>query len=198
MNTEAKSRLVKLLALAQRGIGGEAVNARKMLESALQRTGLTVDDLDDGKRSDQAWNFRGALERKLLGQILWTVLGNGGVVYKYRRGSKLGGEVTPEERVRIDLLWSAHRRALRKEVDLLFSAYIHAQRLFPKDAPEAEDRELTEDEQKRLERMAAMMMGIERVHVHLQLPNAGRTGPGARAAGDGYGAASGSANPKED
>jgi len=173
MNTEAKSRLVKLLALAQRGIGGEAVNARKLLESALQRAGLTVADLGDGKRSDQAWAFRGTVERQLLGQIIWTVLGNGGVVYKHRRGRKLSGIVTPEERVRIDMLWTAHRRALRKELDLLCSAYIHAQRLFPKDAPEAEERELTEDEQKRLERMAAMMMGIERVHVHLQLSSAG-------------------------
>ena len=171
MNTEAKSRLVKLLALAQRGIGGEAVNARKMLESAMTRAGLTLDDLADGKRSDQAWSFCGSTERKLLGQILWTVLGNDRTVFKYRGGRRLGAEVTPEERVRIDMLWSAHRRSLRKEIDLLFRAYIHAQRLFPKDAPKAEDRELTEDEQRRLERMAAMAMGIERVHLHPQLSN---------------------------
>jgi hypothetical protein len=36
---EARARLMKLLALAERGCGGEAVNAKRMLESALHRAG---------------------------------------------------------------------------------------------------------------------------------------------------------------
>jgi hypothetical protein len=169
MTPESRLRLVKLLALADRGIGGEATNARRILESALGRHGLTIDDLGRAERSDCSWGYKGAHEKKLLGQIIATVMGSDVTIHKYIRGSRLGACCTAEERVRIEILWTAHRRQLRKEMELMLVAYIHAQGLFPKDASTRCDDDLTEEEARRLERMVKMMKGIERVHVHMQL-----------------------------
>lgn len=48
-STLAKAR--KLLALATRGVGGEAANARALLDAHLQRHGLTLEALADAKRT---------------------------------------------------------------------------------------------------------------------------------------------------
>jgi hypothetical protein len=146
-----------------------------MLEVALRKAGLSVDDLVDEARSYHAWTFRGNLEKGLLGQILWTVFGGSSEVVAYKSAGKIGCDVTPEERVRIDMLWTLHRRAFRKEMKLLLRAYIHAQRLFPPDAPEPMERELTDEEQEELERLAQMIAGIKSVSVHLQLQRGRKT-----------------------
>ncbi len=169
MTAEDRLRLVKLLALAERGVGGEAANARRILESALVRLGLTIDDLGGAERSDCSWCYKGAHEKKLLGQIIATAMGYDVTIHRYIRGSRLGACCTPEERVRIEILWTAHRRQLRKEMELMLSAYIHAQGLFPKDASPRNAEDLTDEEARRLERMWKMMKGIERVQVHMQL-----------------------------
>ena len=44
-------KLRKLLALAERGCGGEAENAKRLLEAQLRRYGMTLEDLlNEGKK----------------------------------------------------------------------------------------------------------------------------------------------------
>lgn len=48
-------KLRKLLALAERGCGGEAENAKRLLEAQLRRYGMTLEDLlNEGKKNGRS------------------------------------------------------------------------------------------------------------------------------------------------
>lgn len=170
----AITRLKKLLTLAQRGVGGEAENARVALEAALRKHGLTIDDLDDGVKRRRSFSYRGAWERSLIHQIIATVCGVDTQFFvPVNRSSRLYVDATQEQIIQIELLWEAHRASFKKEVDLLLSAYIHRQHLFPSDAPKADETNMTPEELENIERMAMMMQGIKRVSIRRQLREGG-------------------------
>lgn len=166
MNDDLKSRLHKLLALAERGVGGEATNAKAALESALQKNGLTLQDIMDENRVMHGFCWKGKLERRLLAQIIATVCGAKTALFLSR--NELLAKMTPGERIEIELLWTAHRRQVKKESELFYSAYLHRHRLFPEDG-EKSDEELTPEQEEELERIATMMMGMKRINVRKEL-----------------------------
>lgn len=169
MNDAIKDRLQKLLALAERGVGGEATNAREALASALRKNGLTIEDMADETRTLHGFVWNGKDERRLLAQIMVTVCGANVELFTSRiEQRKILAKMTQHEMVEIELLWTAHRRQLKKEMDLLYSAYLHRHRLFPRDGKQRDD-DLTPEEQQRLKRMAMMMMGMAEVTVRRQL-----------------------------
>ena len=50
-------KLKKLLALAERGCGGEAENARRLLEEHLRKYGMTLEDICENKTSQRGPPF---------------------------------------------------------------------------------------------------------------------------------------------
>lgn len=168
INDALKIRLMKLLALAERGVGGEVPNARAALEAALSKNGLALEDLMDESRAMHEICWKSQIEKKLLVQIMATVCGAGVELFKSRSApKKVLAKLTQREKVEIELLWTAHRRQLKKEMDLFYSAYLHRHELFPRDAEKRGD--LTPEEERRMRRMAMMMMGMADVTVRKQL-----------------------------
>jgi hypothetical protein len=168
MNDTLRMKLMKLLALAERGVGGEAVNARALLESALKKHGIALDDLTDGQRKMQRFTFKGLHEERILIQIMVTVCGSKTKVYGRKGARALFAEMTQEQVVETEMLWAAHRTQFKKEMDILISAYIHKQNLFPRDVEKVE-KEMTPEDLERLERIVQMMMGIQTVEIRRQL-----------------------------
>lgn len=169
MKEEVREKLMKLLALAQRGVGGEAVNARKMLEEALWRTGTVIDDLDDSRTARQLWAYKDVYEGRLLTQIVATVCGHAVRIGKLVGRKQIGTECTPSQRVEIDMLYNAHRKQLRKDMEDFFNAYLNRQDLFPRDMPNPEKRTLTDEERKRMEKIMRFMAGIDRVQARKEI-----------------------------
>ena len=62
-------KLKKLLALAERGCGGEAENARRLLEEHLRKYGLTLEDLYENKTSRRIFKYRNKEERQIIVQV---------------------------------------------------------------------------------------------------------------------------------
>lgn len=50
-------KLKKLLALAERGCGGEAENARRLLEEHLRKYGMTLEDICENKTSRRTFKL---------------------------------------------------------------------------------------------------------------------------------------------
>lgn len=167
-NASLIARLKKLLALAERGVGVEKVNATVALEAAMRKHNLTMFDLCESSRERHVFKWRGETERKLLLQIIVTVCGSEVRVFRAKRGCQYVVPVTQQERVEIEVLWSAHRRQLKNEMALFFSAYLHRHELFPSDG-ESHDSPLTQEEADRIKRMALMMSGMADVTVRKQL-----------------------------
>lgn len=120
-----RSRMQKLLALARRGEGGEKENAQRFLDKMLAQHGMTLADLDDEGEQKQFVDFKysGELERRLLVQIVCTVLNTSKVNVAYAR-SKMGLDVTRAQRLEIDLFFASLRKELAKNVDRMFLAFI--------------------------------------------------------------------------
>lgn len=58
-------KLKKLLALAERGCGGEAENARRLLEEHLRKYGMTLEDICENKTSRRTFKYRNKEDARL-------------------------------------------------------------------------------------------------------------------------------------
>lgn len=64
-------KLKKLLALAERGCGGEAENARRLLEEHLRKYGMTLEDICENKTSRRTFKYRNKEERTIIIQVFY-------------------------------------------------------------------------------------------------------------------------------
>lgn len=69
-------KLKKLLALSERGYGGEAENARRLLEEHLRKYGMTLEDICDNKTMRRTFKYRNKEERSIIIQVFLSVLGS--------------------------------------------------------------------------------------------------------------------------
>lgn len=75
-------KLKKLLALAERGCGGEAENARRLLEEHLRKYGMTLEDICENKTSRRTFKYRNKEERTIIIQVFLSVLGSKSEAFK--------------------------------------------------------------------------------------------------------------------
>ncbi len=147
INPKVESKLLKLLALAEQGVGGEKTTAKRMLNKMLDKHGLTVEDLV--KESEQEYWLRyqpGGNDKQLLIQVISRVLGYD--VQMWTRKNKqrqLGFECTEYELMEIELHYSIYSKALKKELDIAYKAFIQVNEIYATNWPESETkREMTE------------------------------------------------------
>ena len=135
-----KERLIKRLegvrALAQKGVGGEKENAERILADLMARYGITDADLEESREETYFIRYGTPYERRLLYQLAYMHLGPGhagGVVGKYtnRPRKKVAITCTPANYIEIEADYEFYRKALAEDMDLLYSAFINKNDLFP-------------------------------------------------------------------
>ncbi len=126
-----KSRLLKVLELAERGVGGEKSNAKAILKAGLRKYGLTLDELTDGKRRKvvEGHSFEGKIERRLLLQIICVVANTSSIMGK-RKGKKYYVKLTPVQHIEVDAMFGYYRGLLEKELDVFIVAFVNKHDLF--------------------------------------------------------------------
>ncbi len=132
IDQKVQEKLRKLQALAERGVGGEKVNAQRMLEKLLERHGLRLDDLADERREIRWFPASTKFDSRLAAQILAKVCNTNdpGVYSSRNRPKQVGVEVTPAEAIEFELHYDTLRKALTEHFKDAFSAFIQANRLF--------------------------------------------------------------------
>lgn len=127
-----QARLRKLMALAERGEGGEKQNAQRMLDKMLERHGLTIHDLTDERREIRWFPAPKAIDQRLAGQIMAKVCGTSkiGLYTSKGRPKQIGVEVTPAEAVEFEIHYDTLRKALAEHFEDAFSAFVQANKLF--------------------------------------------------------------------
>lgn len=128
-----EAKLRKLLALAERGEGGEKDNAQRMLDKLLARHGLTIADLSDERREIRWFPIVNNYDRRLASQIMAKVSNTFDIgTYKSKgRPKQIGVEVTPAEAIEFEIHYDTLRKALTEHFKDAFSAFVQANRLFP-------------------------------------------------------------------
>lgn len=180
--TERERLLEKLSmvkALAERGEGGERKNAAAILERMMAKHGITDEDLEDAGVRLYWIRFKTEYERRLIRQLAYKYLGSGhsfGCVgaYSKRQRKNVGVECTPAQYIEIEADFEFYRVALAEEMDVFYSAFLQKNDLFP--PPELADTRPSDGDEvdlERVEKIFAMMAGIERRTRHKALPGAG-------------------------
>lgn len=180
---EIKSRLMKMKALANAGVGGECANAEKLLEELAAKYGINLDEFEDGEEVvEYKFEFSSTWQRKLFSQLVGLL----------RQEKAKRGEVLREKELQI-YAWTFKRGRdnerftytkksdwleLMAKFEVLKAAYERQQKSFylaflmandlltdpDDDAPEP-----TPEEKKAYKTALFMSSGIERTSLHRQL-----------------------------
>lgn len=150
-----KELLKKLKALAEKGVGGEAVNAQKLLDKKLKEHNLKLEDLFGDVLTYYYFSAKGS-NVQLLYQIVKTVNYDRklwSVPAKKVKELGINGnqivECTAIEFVEIDQKYSVYKRLYKSELDVFFTAFLNANDLLirppkPKDVSDLSPKELEE------------------------------------------------------
>ena len=174
-----RERLLKKLegvkALADRGEGGEKAAAEGLLRYIMQKYGITDKDLEDTGVSLYWIRYKTEYERRLLYQLAYKYTGSGhahGCVgtYSGRSRKNVGIDCTPAQYIEIQADYEFYRVAMAEEMDIFYSAFIQKNDLFPPPELSGEIGSSDEIDLVRIEKVKAMMGGIEHRTRHKALP----------------------------
>ena len=110
-------RLLKVLRLAQEGVGGERENAEVLLAKLLKKHSMTLADLEGtlDQPSERAWlQASDPDERTVLAQLVIKLFGTSRKVWKRGDDSALGVDATPSERAALVIAWEVYRAAFEE------------------------------------------------------------------------------------
>lgn len=152
--------LKKLKALAERGVDGEQVTAKAILERLMTKYGVADEDLSDDKLEDHDFRFHTPQERKLLAQVMYKVAKDRRT-YHYTRGkgcqTTAGITCTKAEALQIQIEYEFYLELWQEDLQLFLEAFIQKHEIFDMSPGHKTDR-IDDD---RYERMKNMMAGMQ-------------------------------------
>jgi len=176
MNEKLETKLKKLLALAERGEGGEKVNAQRMLEKLLIKHSLSLSDITD-ERIDIHWfKYKGKIEKRLVLQIITSIAPNASKWTNRRKRETLGADLTTQQMLEVELMFHHYKIALNDDIEALFSAFIHKNDIYPPDSADEESgscKDQSPEEKARLFKIVKMMEGMDKTHIRKELVQPG-------------------------
>lgn len=163
-----KIKLKKLLALAERGVRGEAENARRLLEKLCKEHGISIEELMD--ENQKKWYIfdigRNKVYKDLFTQCYCSVVNEKSLSYKSVSQSKIGVEMTAFQYAELASLFEWHKSNFNKDLEdmkeNILLAYCRKHRLYSdakSDDTEA-DRKLTAEEKRRLIKIILMQESL--------------------------------------
>ena len=150
-------RLLKVLRLAQEGVGGERENAEVLLGKLLRRHGMTLADLEGALDQPRTLVWLPASdvdERAVLAQLVLKLFGAERKVFARPEDAALGVEATPSEQAAITIGWEVYRTAFAEARQALVIGFCFKHGLF---APSgAEDADMSDEARARAARALAL------------------------------------------
>lgn len=162
-----KERLLKMYALATKGVDGERDAAQRLLDENLKKYGLTIDDLieSDDKKEMYWFVAKDTYQRSLLTQLYGVFICKsqhiktyGSNQKKYAVGMMLSKVEYAELQMMYDFYLDIWKKELNRQKEVLFLAFIskHGIALQGSDASE-----MTDEEIETARRAARMMDDLE-------------------------------------
>lgn len=152
-----KAKLKKLLALAERGVQGEAENARRLLEKLCKDHGVSIEELlDDNQIKFYQFDIgRNSLYKDLFVQCYCKVTQKVSLSYHRESRSQISVKMTALQYAELVSLFEWHKANFNKNLEdikqNILLAYCRKHHLYSDVKPDNDNnRKLTEDERKRL------------------------------------------------
>ena len=162
-----KEHLLKIKALADRGVGGEAESAKRILARLLKESGVSESELKRGEKTEHYWRYKGPYEYKILLQLICKY-GNNDSVRKQLRRNVLINECSEEDADWITVCFNLYRKDFKVVMDDALRAFIMANNIYPKQKDTRSFDDLSKEEQEAHKRAQRLADGINRT----QLPQA--------------------------
>lgn len=152
-----RARLLKVLRLAQEGVGGERENAAVLLEKLLRKHDMTMADLEGALDEPRTLVWLPAAdvdERTVLSQLAVRLFGTTRKLFRRTDAAELGVEVTASEHAALLIAWEVYRAAFAEARHALVLGFCLKHGLFAAEGASAEA--MTPEARARAERALAM------------------------------------------
>lgn len=164
-----QQRIIKIHELSIKGIDGEKDNAKRQLSVFLKKYNLTCDDLLEKPKKLYVFKFSSTAHRKLLFQILWSVLGNGWGAFILGATTKsVTMSLNQVDYADIKVKYDVYRRDFDLKLDEFFSAFILANDIYHAEDVVTAKAETLEEKQKSM-RIGRIAFGIEKSEINKRL-----------------------------
>jgi hypothetical protein len=175
-----KDKLKKLLALSQRGEGGEAANAKRLLENMCERYNIALEDLLENKKKFYRFKPGKAIYEKLFWSCVFKNITDDEA--HHTTYTKCGNVIiillTAYQYAEITNLFEWHKKnmadELKKTEDAFFDAYRYKHNLFLReslDDQKEDNAPLTDEELEKLKIMTGLVGAISDKTYTRSLPN---------------------------
>lgn len=159
-------KIKRVQALAQHGVDGERDSAAAMLEKLMKQYGIAEADIAEERREMAWFRFKAPIEEKLLGQVIYSVMGDCPVYdckgrESNRKHKVVGCKCTAAERLEIELSFEFFNRAMQAELERFISAFINKNRIFPPQDKAGIVPDRPEMSREEIMKLAAMMEGMD-------------------------------------
>jgi hypothetical protein len=166
-----KLSAIRAMLLDKSTTPGEKRNAKNLLEKLLEKYNLSEDDLLSDVKNVYRFQISNEFEHSLLIQIIGKVTGETQVSYwrknPYQRGGRnsnktIWTDLSLREFTEITELYEVYKKALKKELSLMVTAFIQSNNIFSSNNSET-DRKLTREEIEEMLKIIQLSMGIQPV-----------------------------------
>lgn len=152
--------LDKLKALMEQGVGGEKINAEKILRKILQKQGKSFEEFVTSKDKEETMfyclRYKTQYEKRLLLQICHYVL-NLPEIQAAIHNNIIHIRLTAYQHIEIITIYTILKTELKKELDITTEAFICKNRIFSQSVTKKdENSSLTEKELRVIERMSTI------------------------------------------
>jgi hypothetical protein len=153
-------RLKKIEALAKGGLAGERENAQRMLDELCARYGVTLEQLADQEKRMHWFPVRGKRAKELFRVVLVHVVQTRQIWHR-PKADGYECKLTTAQAADVRECWKHYRKAWDEQIDDVFTAFIHRNRIYgpPKDSDD--EQELNAEQRAAAERVMDLMRGMQ-------------------------------------
>lgn len=126
---ELLEKLKGVKELAVRGVDGEKKNAQAILEKLMVKYNISEKEFETEEVDMHWFRFKTELERRLVSQVIYMILGNV-AEYKKSRHKLVGVYCTNAKNIEIEITYDFYKNALNEELKRFYSAFINVNHIF--------------------------------------------------------------------
>ncbi|MBK9294897.1 MAG: hypothetical protein IPM57_10745 [Oligoflexia bacterium] len=144
-----QERIIKIYELSIKGVDGEKQAAKRQLTAFMNKYKLTADDLLQQPKNEYVFSFKSEVQRKLLVQIIWSVLGKGWTKnITYANSKSVEIKLSKVDYAEIKVKYDVYKRDFAAMMDEFLNAFVLANDIYHKDDEVAELPQSPEDRRK--------------------------------------------------
>lgn len=143
----------------------EAEAAQKKLDYIIKKYNISEKELEESEIKNYKFWYHNKIQKKILIQIIYKVLGSIENVFSYKKKGKqieLFVSCTYEQYIDISVQYEFYKELIEEELDIFITAFIMKHNIYPNNSDDARDiKDLTDEELNKYKRASFMSMAMD-------------------------------------